>query len=259
MNALSAAILGIIQGLTEFLPISSSGHLMLFKKLLGVETDNMLFDVAVHLGTLVPIFLIYWRDIWELIKKPFQKTTYLLIMATVPAVVAALFFEDAVDMLFQSGPFLALGFIITGIALLLADKIGEKGYKKDKAITFADALIIGIVQAVAITPGISRSGSTITGGLFRGLTRQTAAKFSFLMSIPVILGAAVLQIKSIVSGGVTILPSDILPIVIGFITAMLSGYLAISFMINIISRGKLKYFSFYVFGLAILWLILITF
>lgn len=252
MTLLKAIILGIIQGISEFLPISSSGHLALFQNILDVGQDNLLFDVVLHVGTLVPVFIVFWKEILIILKKPVQKMTGLLIAGTVPAVVAALFFKDGIESLFQNVRFLMLGFTFTGLILLYADRVKPERQIKDAAkITYPDALAVGVMQAVAIAPSISRSGSTIAASLFRKMDRETAARFSFLLSIPAILGAAVLQAKDVVTGGVTVGANDALCMAAGFVAAALSGWLAISFMLSLIKKAKLKYFSLYLFVLAV--------
>jgi undecaprenyl-diphosphatase len=249
MNLLEAIILGIVQGLTEFLPVSSSGHLLLTQNLLGITNDSLFFTVLLHVGTLIPVVIVFWKDIFELIKKPFQKMTYLLIIATLPAIVITLLLGDYFDLLYNSTIFLAFGFIITGCALLYSDRIKD-GHKREKDISYADALIIGTVQGIAIAPAISRSGSTISGSLFRHLKRETAAKFSFLMSIPAIAGGLVLEVVKFFTGDAVVGDIDWLVMGGGFVAAMLSGFLAISFMMTLIKKCKLKYFSIYVFALA---------
>ena len=249
MTLLEAILLGIVQGLAEFLPISSSGHLALTKQLFGLNEPNMPFIIVVHLGTLLPVLIIYRKDIWELIKKPFQKLTALLIIATLPAVVVALLFDDRIEEAFVSLHFLAGGFIITGLALMLTDRI-KFLHKKGEDISPLDALLIGIAQGIAVFPGISRSGSTIAAALGRKITREDAAKFSFFMSIPAILGAAVLYTAQIITGRVAIGTLDPLTLGAGFIAAALSGYLAINSLLAIIRKAKLRYFAYYVFLLA---------
>ena len=251
MGFLEAVILGIVQGFTEFLPISSSGHLIVARRLFGIEEPMLAFDIIMHLGSLVAVFVVFWKNLFELIKKPFQNMTYMLIVATIPAVIVGLLFKDQIEVLFEGGIFLALCFIITGLLLLYSDSIrnNEKG---DKDMHLPDALFIGCVQAIAIAPGISRSGSTITAGLHRGFSRETAARFSFLLSIPAILGAAVLMIMEMFGSSdsaLWVLP-DTGPLILAFLAAMLSGYLAIRFMLNLIKKCKLRYFSIYLFALA---------
>lgn len=248
MNVLQAVILGIVQGITEFLPVSSSGHLVLFQKIFRIQEPTMIFDVVLHIGTLIPVFIVFWDKIFALVRKPLQKYSYLVIVATIPAVMVALLFNNKIENLFESGKLLSLSFIATGIILLYADSSSNEN-KNDEKITYTDSLLIGFMQAVAIIPGISRSGSTISSSLACGLQKNTAAKFSFILSIPAILGAAVLQIKNIF-GGTTTEFVHIWPMIFGFIAAMLSGYLSIKFMLKLISESKLKLFSYYVFVLA---------
>ena len=252
MNILEAVILGIVQGLTEFLPISSSGHLVLFQKLFGMNGPMLSFDVILHLGTLIAVVIVFWRDILEILKKPLQNITYMLIAATIPAVIAGLLFDKQIEAMFDGGISLAIGFIITGFLLIYSDRI-KNTKKQDKDISFTDAIVIGCMQALAIAPSISRSGSTITAGLYRGLSRETAARFSFLLSIPAILGAAVLTAKDIMEapgGAAGFLSAGALPLVFGFLAALLSGYLSIRFMLNLIKKSKLSRFGYYVFVLA---------
>lgn len=249
MNMLNAVLLGIIQGITEFLPISSSGHLALFHQIFGITEPTLTFDVVLHVGTLIPVIIVFWKEIFSLLKKPFQKITYCLVIATLPIVATSLIFNDIIESLFIGGRFLAIGFVITGFVLLFADRVKD-GEKREKDITFADSLLIGCMQAIAIVPAISRSGCTISGALSRRLSRDTAARFSFLLSIPAILGAAVLQVKDIISGDLVLATRDIIPMLMGFVAAALSGYLSIRFMLKIIRACKLRYFSYYVFALA---------
>lgn len=252
MNVFQAVILGLIQGITEFLPVSSSGHLVLFQKLFNINQPTILFDVILHIGTLVPIIIIFWDKIFSLIKKPFEKYTWLIILATLPAVIIGLFFGDAIENLFNKADFLWLAFLITGVILLLSDKISStasSNLKSDKKILFKDALIIGLMQAFAIIPGVSRSGSTIGAALICGLEKNTAARFSFMMSIPVIIGASVLELKHVFDGEINY-ALDFKIVFFGFISAALSGYLAIKFMLNLIRQSKLKFFAYYVFILA---------
>ncbi len=252
MSVLQAVLLGVIQGLAEFLPVSSSGHLVLFEKLMGTKPD-MSFDILLHLGTLVSVVIVFYKDVLGLLKKPFQKLTLLLVLATIPAVLATVLFGDFIEELFATGQYLATGFLLTGMFLLYADSKKE-GTKKMEDLSIGDALFIGSMQAVAIAPAVSRSGSTIVGSLFRGLNREAAAKFSFLMSIPVILGASVLQLKDFVTGE-AVFTGEPLPMIFGFVAAMLSGYIAVNFAMKLIKQAKLKFFAFYVFALAVVLLV----
>ena len=250
LSIIQAVILGIVQGLTEFLPVSSSGHLTIVQNIFGLEENMLAFNVLLHVGTLIPVAIVYWKEIFKLIKNPFQKMTALLIVGTLPAVVAALLFGDLLDTLFAGGVFLAFAYIITGILLMVCDKM-PAGKKDEEDITFVDALTVGTIQAIAITPGISRSGSTITGSVACGMNKATASMFSFLLSIPAILGAVVLQLKDVVTGEADFGNIGMAAAVAGFLASMISGYLAIRFMLKLIKESKLKFFSYYVFALAV--------
>ena len=253
MTILQALILGITQGLAEFLPISSSGHLVLLKNFFEIDEGALTFTVLLHVATLIPVFVVFWKDIVTIFKNPFSRFTYLLIAGTIPAVIVALLFGGLIENLFEGGIFLAIGFFLTGIFLLYADSVSERGgegTKTIKTMSYFDALVIGIMQAVAIAPGISRSGSTITGALSRRLNRESAARFSFLLSIPAIMGGAVLEVAGIITGRVEIGHFELLPTIFGFLAAMVSGYFAIRFMLKLIKSCKLRYFSYYVFALA---------
>lgn len=250
MSILEAAFLGLIQGLTEFLPVSSSGHLALFQGIFGIKEATQTFTILLHVATLIAVFAVYWKDIWDLMCRPFQRTTYLLIMGTLPTIVIALLFNDKINEFFGGGKFIGFNFIITGLVLLYADT-KVQGRKKVKNMSFFDALVVGTLQGIAICPAVSRSGMTITGSLSRGLNRENAARFSFLLSIPAILGGMVLTIKDMITGEVSVAESiGIMPMVVGFLVAAVSGYIAIRFMLGIIRRGNLKWFSFYVFALG---------
>jgi undecaprenyl-diphosphatase len=196
MSIMQAFWLGLVQGLTEFLPISSSGHLDLVQKLFGFSADNFLtLAVLLHTGTLIAVVAVYWKRLWtmilDLFKNPLKSEIWLLVVATVPAVLAALLF-DFDDAAF-SGQFLGFAFLITTLILWLADLISGVSFQT-KEVKWHNAVVMGIMQAVAILPGVSRSGSTISGGIATGLSRKRSADFAFLMSVPAILGAIVLEL-----------------------------------------------------------------
>ncbi|MDR1663339.1 MAG: undecaprenyl-diphosphate phosphatase [Clostridiales bacterium] len=247
MNILQAVVMGIVQGLAEFLPVSSSGHLVVMQRVFGIEEPNLTFDIVVHLGSLLAVIIVFWQDIAALLKKPLQKMTGLLVVGTVPAVAVAFLFKDQIERVFWNGLPLALAFTVTGVLLVLADKI-PAGKKKE--ISYMDALVVGCMQAVGIPPGISRSGATISGALFRGLDRETAARFSFLLSIVAVAGAGALQAKDIFTEHVTVATADVLPMIFGFAASAMVGYLAIRLLLRLIKACKLKYFAYYVFALA---------
>lgn len=250
MEFIQAIILGLIQGLTEFLPVSSSGHLVLFQNLFGIKEATQAFTVILHVATLIAVFVYYWKDIWALIRRPFQRTTALLVAGTIPTVIIALLFNDTFNAIFGQGKFIGFNFLFTGLILLYADT-RRGGHKKIRNMSIFDALVVGTMQGVAILPAVSRSGMTISTCLARGMNREDAARFSFLLSIPAILGGMVLTIKDMITGEVVLTEAmGIAPMVCGFIAAALSGYLAIRFMVNVIKNGKLKWFSVYVFVLG---------
>ena len=261
VSILEAIILGIVQGLTEFLPVSSSGHLVIFQKLFGISSDVLSFDIAVHFATLIAVFIVLWKDIVAILKKPFGKLPIMILVATIPAIVIGLPLKDFFEKLYKSGVTLGIEFIITGLILLWAEshnenkpfamrnrKLKNKGISEMNAI---DALVIGVAQAGAILPAVSRSGLTLAGALARRLDREFAIKFSFLMSIPVILGPAILDfidmLKSPRNTGALIFSTTTLA---AMVAACVAGVLAMKFMIKVFSKYSLKYFAYYVFVVA---------
>ena len=250
MTILEALILGILQGFTEFLPVSSSGHLVLLQRIFGIEEGLLTFTVVVHVATLIPVLFVYYNRIKSLVKNPFQRMTLLLILGTVPTVIAALIFSDFIDTLF-SGTFLAFGFLVTGVILIATDR-SKEGTKEMDEITRKDALVVGLVQAVAIMPGISRSGSTIAGAVACGVKREAAVNFSFLLSIPAIAGATTLEVMHLLSGQTELEFLFTAPVIVGFFAAMISGYFAILAMLKIVAASKLHYFAWYLIIVAVL-------
>ncbi|MCL2378966.1 MAG: undecaprenyl-diphosphate phosphatase [Defluviitaleaceae bacterium] len=253
MSLLEAIILGLIQGTSEFLPVSSSGHLLVFHHLFGITAeDNLTFIIVLNMGSLIPLLFVFRKDIWGLIKNPFQKMTALLIIATIPLIIVTLLFEDFIESMFHGIYFLPVGFVITGVVLLLSDRL--KNNPKDMTgIRFVDAVLIGIAQAVAVFPGISRSGSTLSATIARGVNRESAAKFSFLMSVPAAVGAMVFRFSRVIADPELLEGLNVVNLGAGFITAAITGYFAINIMLTIIKRAKLKYFAlYYIFALAIL-------
>lgn len=244
MEILQSIILGLVQGLTEFLPVSSSGHLILLKKLFGIDQEQfgLTFDIALHFATLIAVFIVFWPDIVALIKKPIQKTTGLLIIATIPAALVGVFLDDYIEQISQSGGFLGIAFIATAALLFFS----QKAKKKDKTIelmSYADAAVVGVMQGVAVMPGISRSGSTTCAGLIMGVEKESSMRFAFLMSIPVIMGSAVLGVKDIITEPAAF---DVVPVVVGMIAAGVSGYFAVKFMLNFFKKRSLNVFAVYV-------------
>jgi len=250
MKYLYALILGIVQGITEFLPVSSSGHLILMKQLFNIDTDmfGLPFDIAVHIATLAAVLVVFREQIFALIKKPFQKYVYLIVIATIPAVIVGLLFDDFIDEISASGGFLGIAFLITAVVLVTAEKVGKR-VKDDDAIKYTDAGVIGLAQGIAVMPGISRSGSTLAAGLIMGLKKETALAFSFIMSIPVILGSAVLGVKDVIQDPANF---DVLVTLIGMLAAGISGYATIKFMLDFFKKRSLIWFAGYVGILGIL-------
>lgn len=252
MSWLEALILGVVQGLTEFLPVSSSGHLQIFKEILGVQiTKDLTFEIVVHAATVCSTLVVLRKEIARLLTGLFkiqlnEETLYILKIAVsmIPVAIVGFFFKKQVEAIFGEG----LG--VVGVCLLLtAGLLAFAYYAKPRLktnITFADAFIIGIAQACAVLPGLSRSGSTIATGILLGDNKEQVAKFSFLMVLVPILGEALLQVKDIVtdgSAGVTVVP--VMSLVIGFCAAFVSGYLACNWMLNLVKRGKLIWFAVY--------------
>jgi undecaprenyl-diphosphatase len=265
MSIVEALILGAIQGITEFLPVSSSGHLVLFQRIFGISEPALLFDTMVHAGTLAAVFAVLWRDIWDILKRPFQLLTAYLVLATLPTVVIALIFKDAIERSFASGAFLGFAFLITSCLLLLAEVLSGRpdsggNIKGKKDMNWLDALIIGLLQGVAIIPGVSRSGATLSGALSRKLSRDFAARFSFLLSIPAILGALILQLKDLAEGaGVEAVVEGgaetgigLAPLMAGIAAAALVGFFAIRVMLKIVRERSLTGFAVYTAVLGVL-------
>jgi undecaprenyl-diphosphatase len=246
MNIFQAIFLGVVQGLTEFLPVSSSGHLVLLQKILGINEPTLAFDTCLHIGTLVAVMFFFWKDIFAILKKPFQKLTWLLIAATIPTAVIGFAFKDFFEQAFSSGKTLGIEFIATGLILFFAEKISI-GRKDVREASYFDAIFIGILQGVAILPAVSRSGLTISGSLFRDFNKDFAARFSFLLSIPAILGAALLQTKDLLHSGSGIGNISMSALTLGTLASAVVGYLSIGFMISLLKKGKMRYFSYYVF------------
>jgi len=246
MEIWQAVILGLVQGIAEFLPISSSGHLVILQNLFGINQPGVTFDIVLHIGSLCAVFAVFWRDILLLVKNPFQKMTLMLIIGTIPVVVVGYALRGYIE-LFQQSVYLAAAFVFTGILLLMADRITQT-HKTVKEMTVLDAVTIGCMQAIALPPGISRSGATITGALVSGLTRETAARFSFLLSVIAIIGAGVLEFTDGGPGGVY--AGDIPAYMVGFVAAAVSGYFSIRLLLELIKKCQLKYFAYYVFALA---------
>ena len=258
MTIIQAIILGIVQGITEFLPISSSAHLVLVPYWLNWELSAdqaFVFDVLVQMGTLVAVIIYFAKDLWSIIKgflagiagkKPFQddkhRMGWLVILATIPAGIAGLFLKDKIEAAFANPYLVAVFLLVTAVLISLAEWIGKKVRNMDE-MNSLDAVVIGLFQALSIFPGISRSGSTIVGGMFRNITREASARFSFIISIPIMLAAGLLGVIDLLK-----LPNlgQFLPtMIIGFVVSGVVGYFAIAWLMKFITKRPLIYFSIY--------------
>jgi undecaprenyl-diphosphatase len=251
MNAFQGFVLGLVQGLTEFLPVSSSGHLVLFQRLFGLSAGMLSFDIAVHLATLAAVIAIFRKEVWQMIRHPTSRLTLLVIVGTIPTAIIGVALKEPIESLFESGRTLGLEFIATGLALVAAEAVAKRrtSAKRLEETRYVDAAIVGTAQGIAILPAVSRSGLTLAGALACGIEREFALKFSFLLSIPPILGAGLLDAKDLAEAG-TGLGLPVLPLVLGVLAAGVSGYFAIRFMLKVFSKVSLKYFAYYVFVLG---------
>ena len=260
MNILQGIIIGIVQGLTEFLPVSSSAHLVFIQNILGVQS-SLAFDTFLHLGSLLAVLWFFRADIIKMIVSwisslsdiihgrfregfyddPYKRLAWYVIIATIPVGLAGVFFEDSVDALFSGALYVPAFFLfVTGTILYLSQRM-TSGSINFRNITGKHALFMGLGQACAILPGLSRSGTTIAAGLVAGLDKEFAAKFSFILSIPAILGAFILQVKDIGSA----MDANFLPVFLGFVAAFISGYIAIKWMLDLIQKRNLDIFAYY--------------
>jgi len=269
MGIFQSIFLGIVQGLTEFLPVSSSGHLVLTRHFFGFDTYTygLFFDTLLHVGTLISVFIIFRKDVKELIVeffgligdickrkkniikgKPYRRMLIMLIISTLPVVIAALIIgTEAIERAFQNTLLVGIALLVTGTFLFFSSKL-PRGNDDANTSKFRSALWVGLAQVLAIIPGISRSGSTIVAGEATGMTRQFAAKFSFLMSIIAIIGGTVMQIPSVDASEIV---GNYLPYyIIGIAAAAISGIIAIKFMLKLINKGKFHYFAYYCWAIG---------
>jgi len=268
MTLIQSIILGIIQGASEFLPISSSGHLVLTPYLLGWEIQQQeafMFDVLVQFATLTAVILYYWKDLLRILRSfirnivsgsPFQEPDsrlgWFLLLSTVPAGAAAILFKDSFEKAFSNPRAAAFFLLITSLLLIVGELLAKKS-RDLNSITWLDSLLIGIFQVFALFPGISRSGSTITGGLLRGFDRESSARYSFLMAVPVMTAAGLLAAYDLIN--TPILLSNLQVYAAGFITAAVVGYLAIRWFIAYLSRQSLYLFSIYCGAIGLIFLV----
>jgi undecaprenyl-diphosphatase len=267
MNIIQGIIIGIVQGLTEFLPVSSSAHLVFIQNILGVES-SLAFDTFLHLGTLIAVLWFFRWDIIKMLKSwwlsigdilqgrfrqgfyddPYKRLAWYVILATIPVGIVGVLFEDSIDALFSGALYVPAFFLfVTGTILYLSQRMNSGNINLHN-ISKKEALFMGLGQACAILPGLSRSGTTIAAGLTAGLDKEFAAKFSFILSIPAILGAFVLQLKDIGSA----MDVNFLPVFLGFIAAIIAGYMAIKWMLDLIQNKSLDIFAYYCWVVGII-------
>jgi len=260
MEIFHAFVLGLVQGFGEFLPISSSAHLIITPWLFHWPDPGLAFDVALHWGTLLAVVVYFWQDIWLIIKGFFsslsktsrdiqnniyQKLAWLLIIASVPGAIIGKLFESQAEHAFRNPLLIAVTLSVMGIVLYIADRVGQKTRNLGH-IKWTQALVLGLAQAVAVIPGVSRSGATITAGLFQGFKREDAAKFSFLMSIPIIFGAGLLEVPDLARAG------GHAALAVGFVSAAVFGFISIKFIMQYISHRSFAIFTWYRLALALL-------
>lgn len=264
MTIIQALILGLVQGATEYLPVSSSAHLVLVPKLLGwtfPEQEAFIFDVLVQLGTLVGVLVYFYNDLKNIcfyflkgllsgnpLKNHWSRLGIYIIVATIPATVIGLLFKDFFQSFFSSPKYSCIFLIVTAILLFLAEKL-QRGWRNE--VLFSDAVVMGFAQACAIFPGLSRSGTTISLGMIKGLSRSEAARFSFLMSIPVMLGAGILATDDLISD-YSRLSHMLLPLMVGFITSAITGYIVIKWFLDYLKNRSLYIFSAYCLALGLI-------
>lgn len=246
-----AVLLGLIQGATEFLPVSSSGHLVIFQSLFGLEVGALTFDIFLHFGTLIAVFIVFWPDIKEMLlfKKSHRHLTYMILIGIIPTGIIGVLFQDLFEQLFHSVLLVGCMLLFTGLILWFSETFPQ-GRKDLEGMKPIDAIFIGVMQGLAIIPGISRSGSTIVAGLTRGMKRDQAARYSFLVALPVVFGATLLEAKDIFQGAGGHV--GFANLIAGTLAAILSGYFAIRFLLKMLREKSLKPFAYYCWVIGVI-------
>lgn len=250
MTTLQAVILGIVQGITEFLPISSSGHLVLLQKIWNISGSELLFITCLHLGTLIAVVWALRTEVGWLLRHPTSRTARMIFVAIIPTALVGALFEEMFENLFESAITVGFEFVITGVVLWWMDSV-PSGNKSEDRMSARDALWIGALQGVAILPALSRSGLTIAAGLWRGLDRAAAGRFSFLLSVPAILGATVIELDDLIEHPQLALNAHWAQIGVGTLCAIVSGYVAVKGTLWLIQTARMRYFAIYVWLLAV--------
>lgn len=249
-----AMVLGLVQGFTEFLPVSSSGHLILVRELMNLNSAdssqfNLLFDIMVHAGTLVAVVLVLYKDILGLFRKPFKRL-FMLIVACIPAVIVGFTCKDYIEDYFSTAKYLCFFFLFTAVIMLISELVAKRN-KNPKELGWGGAIAMGVMQGIGVFPGVSRSGSTIFGGTVAGAKSKDVATFSFLMSIPIILGSLLLSVLDVAKSG-ALAQVDWFCIIVGALSAFASGYFAVRVMLKLIAKANFKWFSLYLLIVSIL-------
>ncbi|HRT69109.1 MAG TPA: undecaprenyl-diphosphate phosphatase [Bacilli bacterium] len=260
LELLKYILLGLVQGVAEVLPISSSAHLIIVQELMGINNDTLTFEVLLHLASLIAILAFLWKKLWQLIKgfcyyvfkknKEYEKDfkyVILLILSTIPAVIFALLFKDVINLLASKLWVVGLLLIINGCILLTITRI--VGFRKREELNYKDALVIGCFQCLGILPGISRSGSCLSGAFTRKIEKETAADYAFLLFIPAVLGATVLELENL--GSLSGETNNLIYYIVGFIVAMITTYFSFKFLLAVIKKGKLSWFGYYCLAIGV--------
>lgn len=247
-------VLGLVQGFTEFLPVSSSGHLILVRELMGLNDStasafNLMFDIMVHMGTLIAVVIVLYKQIIGLFRKPFKRLA-MLVVACIPAVIVGFTCKDYIEKYFSTAQYLCFFFLITAVLMLVSEIVAKRN-GNPKELSWGSAIAMGVMQGAGVFPGISRSGSTIFGGIVSGTDRKQVATFSFLMSIPIILGSLLLSVIDVAQAG-AIAQVDWFCIFVGAASAFASGYFAVRVMLDLIAKAKFRWFSLYLLVVAVL-------
>ncbi|MGY4690201.1 undecaprenyl-diphosphatase UppP [Salibacterium sp. K-3] len=263
MSVLEALIFGIVQGISEFLPISSTAHIIIAQFVFGHTFSGLSFEVILHLGSIIAVVLYFRRDCVQLTKTFFRYITkrrdkdraefffaLYIITATIITGVLGIYLEDAFAETMKTPGFIAAALALTGVFLILIERVHDMGRRTETEMTFLDAVIVGLAQTLAVCPGISRSGSTLIAALYAGLNRRTAVRYSFLLSVPVIAGSSVLAFEDLSAGGIASL--GVLPLTIAFTASFITSWIGIVWLINFLNNGRLLYFALYCFLLAVL-------
>jgi undecaprenyl-diphosphatase len=265
MSVVQAIFLGLIQGITEFLPVSSSGHLVLIQKIMGISGPSLFFDTLLHCGTLLSVIVALRTDIWNLLRRPLQRMTIFLVIATAVTVAIVFSFRDRIEEAFESGQWLGQAFLVTAFALFVSEYLSRRptSFRNDAEMDWFDAVLVGFLQGIALAPGVSRSGLTLSGALSRKLNRDLAVRFSFLLAIPAILGALIFQLlelykishypsvnpaasEGLIAAGMAV------PFIAGTLTAALVGFVAVVIMLRIVRKHSLVGFGIYTALLGLL-------